>query len=281
MSISNLFQPNNLSLYCDNLTASGNISGQGIILPGNISCDNLVATGNVTADNLIASNDITASGGTLTSVTITSPIISTAAITNPTINGGTISTSTISNSSLTTPTITGLSNDNTQTKILAINGSNSVIYRNIPQNACGLISTYLLATTQSIQTGIATTVQFPAGQLTNGIGFTYSGSPQDTFIVPISGIYLIHYSIIWNEQSSNTLKESWITSSLSEIVFGQSINIDSGITNSQNNTNTAIINLTATSTFTLSVDQNSGSTYTILGNTNAGCYLAITLIQAF
>lgn len=169
-------------------------------------------------------------------------------------------------------TITSAANYNTTTKLLALGAANAVVYRSIPVGAAGSYSAYALAASQTVAASTLTTVAFPAAQISNGIGFTYTGS---IFNVSVAGIYLLEWSIVWNSSILSSTKQTYAAVGGAAVAYGNLENTDSVQHSS------AILNLATGATFQIQVEQTSLTSTTILSGSPSCTYLNVTLIQAF
>jgi hypothetical protein len=205
-------------------------------------------------------------GGTFSGKTIDSST-NTLTITNAPLSGANINSlinqaiETTSSPSFSGISLTGISNDNTQTKLLALNGSNSIVYRNsttIPKIANVMAS---LAANQSLSNATFTIIKFDTVSNSSS-HLTYSTS-TGIFTCVDAGIYTFCCSI-----------------QLSGVAGGQRIGIFSYNSNTIQTIDNAPIGtdgpcllisttlqLVATDTITVQIFQDSGSTQNILGTT--------------
>lgn len=219
------------------LVSNGSISGTGVSATGGISGQSLTATGAVSAGSASITGNASAA-----SITIT-----------------------------TTPT-----NDDTSTEILALDVGGNVVYRSVPVSPSSLTSTYQLATTQSIPSGSPVSVNFPAGQITNGIGFTYTGN---TFNVPINGVYSIEWGITWTSGTGGTVKQTQLTTTGTDLWGALWLPDVTGVNQFQHSS--TIISLTTSQSFQILAGQNTGSSVDILGGNPEAGRLNILLMQSF
>jgi hypothetical protein len=172
--------------------------------------------------------------------------------------------------------LNSVTNTNTATEILALNGSNVIVYRSIPATPTTLLSTYQLTGFQTINNNVNTSVNFPAGQITNNIGFTYTGN---TFNIPINGVYLLEWNAYWTTGIGGAPMYTYLTTTGSDI-YGNELGSFTN-SNGASQHSSVIISLTTSQSFQIIVYQNSGSGLTLQGTGVFSSRLNVLLMQSF
>jgi hypothetical protein len=263
------------NLYCNSITATTSTTGGNIVYLNavqtltNKSLDSLNCQFVDDSDNTKIINTDSSLATTSTILTLQSRCTGNRTITFPDATDTLVNlhtTQTLTNKSLTSPSISNPillspTNDNTQTRLLALNGTNNVIYRNsttIPVLTNLVIS---LAGTQSLSTATFTTVKFDTIS-TSSPYLTYSTS-TGIFTCVSGGIYTFCSSIQLSAGVSGQRIITFIYNSNSiQTVVASPIGADSpnlGIS-------TTII-MVPSDTIIIQAFQDSGSTLNILGST--------------